>query len=50
MNGIQFRQATEADVSLILRFIQGPAEYEKLLDEVVADEDTLWEWIFEKQK
>ena len=50
MNGIQFRQATEADVSLILRFIQGLAEYEKMLDEVVADENTLREWIFEKQK
>ncbi|MGN1349414.1 MAG: GNAT family N-acetyltransferase [Anaerovoracaceae bacterium] len=50
MNEIQFRQATEADVSLILRFIRSLAEYEKMLDEVVADEDILREWIFEKQK
>ena len=50
MNQIQFRQATEGDLSLILKFIRGLAEYENMLDDVIADEDILREWIFEKQK
>ena len=45
-----YRFATEADVSLILQFIRELAEYEKMLDEVVATEELLREWIFEKQK
>ena len=45
-----FREAREEDCALILSFIKGLAEYEKLLDEVVATEDILREWIFEKQK
>jgi len=44
------RFATEADTALILQFIKELASYEKMLDEVVADEATLQEWIFEKQK
>ncbi len=50
MNNTQFRFATEADVALILEFIKALAEYEKMADEVVADEDLLREWIFEKKK
>ena len=46
----EFRYATEQDVSLILDFIKGLAEYEKMSDQVVADEDLLREWIFEKKK
>ena len=42
------RQATEEDVPLILQFILDLAEYEHLRNEVVADEATLWTWIFEK--
>ena len=45
-----FREATVDDCALILQFIKDIAAYEKLLDEVVATEDLLREWIFEKQK
>lgn len=47
---LTFRFATRNDVSLILQFIRGLAEYENMLDEVIADEATLEEWIFDKQK
>ncbi len=46
----RFRAATPKDVALILGFIQELAEYEKMSDQVVADEALLREWIFEKQK
>ena len=45
-----FRFATENDCALILRFIRDLAEYEKMADQVVASEELLGEWIFEKQK
>ncbi|MBR2759526.1 MAG: GNAT family N-acetyltransferase [Solobacterium sp.] len=45
-----FRFAREEDCALILYFIRQLAEYEKLSDQVVADEEMLREWIFEKQK
>ena len=35
---------------MILQFIKELADYEKMLDEVVADEATLETWIFDKQK
>ena len=44
------RFATEADVATILKFIKSLAEYEKVLDEVIATEDLLREWLFEKKK
>ena len=44
------RFATEADVATILKFIKSLAEYEKMLDEVIATEDLLREWLFEKKK
>lgn len=47
---VSFRFATEGDVAKILYFIRKLADYENLLDEVVATEDILREWIFEKQK
>lgn len=47
---VMFRYAERNDVPLILKFIKGLAEYEKMADEVVADEATLEEWIFDKQK
>ncbi len=50
MEKINFRYATETDAALILEFIKGLAEYEKMLDEVIATEDLLKEWIFEKKK
>lgn len=45
-----FRKAQREDVSLILQFIKELAEYEGMLDEVVADTDTLETWIFDRQK
>ena len=45
-----FRFAEAADCALILSFIRGLAEYEKMSDHVVATEELLREWIFDKQK
>ena len=42
--------ATEKDCSEILRFINELAAYEKMSDDVVATEELLKEWIFEKKK
>ena len=50
MEKLSFRFAQEEDVALILHFIKDLAEYEKMLDEVVATEALLKEWIFEKEK
>ena len=51
MNGnLTFRYARREDTELILRFIRELEEYEELFDEVVADEATLEEWIFDRQK
>ena len=47
---MEYRFANAEDASLILWFIKELAGYEKMLDEVVADEDSLREWIFEKNK
>ena len=47
---MEYRFAHEQDVSLILFFIRSLAEYERMSDEVVATEDLLREWIFEKKK
>ncbi|MDF7663932.1 GNAT family N-acetyltransferase [Bifidobacterium sp. ESL0763] len=49
-NELKFRYAKREDVALILKFIKELADYEKMLDEVVADEATLEEWLFDKQK
>ncbi len=50
MKQLSFRYAEEKDAALILYFIKELAEYEKMLDEVVATEDILREWLFEKRK
>lgn len=47
---MEYRYATKADTALILRFIKELADYEGMLDEVVADEAILNEWIFDKDK
>ena len=47
---LTFRFADREDTPLILKFIRELADYEKMLDEVVADEKTLEEWIFDRQK
>ena len=49
-NRMRTRFASEKDTALILRFIKELADYEGMSDEVVADESTLAEWIFEKNK
>ncbi|MBE6819850.1 MAG: GNAT family N-acetyltransferase [Ruminococcaceae bacterium] len=46
----EIRFANESDVEIILDFILKLAEYEKMLDDVVATPDLLKEWIFEKKK
>lgn len=50
MSDLTFRYADRNDVALILQFIRNLAEYENMLDEVIADEALLEEWIFDKQK
>lgn len=47
---INIRTASRADVTLILGFIKALAEYEKLQNEVTANESLLTEWIFDKGK
>lgn len=49
MGNILIRYATEKDTRLILNFIKELAEYEKMLNEVVATEELLKEWLFEKK-
>lgn len=45
-----FRFAVEEDIPMILDFIRGLAEYEKMLDQVSATEELLREWLFRKKK
>ncbi|MDX3773545.1 GNAT family N-acetyltransferase [Chromatiaceae bacterium AAb-1] len=47
---ITLRLATEQDIPLILNFIKGLAEYEKLSDNVVATEQTLKQTLFGGQR
>lgn len=47
---LTFRFAVREDVPTILGFIRELAEYEHLLDEVVATEELLNEWLFDKEK
>ena len=47
---MDYRFATREDTTLILQFIKELADYEKMLNEVIADEKLLEEWIFDKQK
>ena len=49
-NQLTFRYAGKEDCGLILKFIKDLASYENLLDEVVATEEILEEWLFEKKK
>lgn len=46
---LTFRFAEERDTPLILDFIKWLADYEQLLDQVVADEDTLADQLFRKK-
>lgn len=47
---LEIRYATKEDVPLILHFIKELAEYEKMSDDVIATEELLEEWIFEKKR
>lgn len=49
-NKLSFRFAQEKDTAKILYFIKELASYEKMVDEVIATEALLKEWIFEKKK
>ncbi len=49
MEGFSIRRAEEKDCGLILYFIKALAAYEKMSDEVVATEELLREWLFEKR-
>ena len=50
MSRFTIRYAQESDIPQILFFIKSLAGYENMLDDVVATEDLLREWIFEKKK
>ena len=50
MSELSFRFAQPEDCGKILEFVHALAEYEKMRDQVVADQATLREWIFEKGK
>lgn len=50
MDHLLIRYAQESDIPQILHFIKELAIYENMLNDVVATEDLLREWIFEKQK
>ena len=47
---VTFRYADENDCALILSFIRKLAEYEKMSDQVVATEELLREWIYDRKK
>ena len=50
MSDLTFRNAEESDVGLILEFIRKLADYEHRLDEVIATEESLKKWIFDKKQ
>ncbi len=49
MEDITFRRAAEPDLPLILGFIRELAEYEHMSGEVVATEELLRDWLFERR-
>ena len=50
MTTVAFRNAERKDVALILEFIRELADYEKMLNEVVATPELLEKWIFDERK
>ena len=50
MTTVAFRKAERKDVALILEFIRELADYEKMLNEVVATPELLEKWIFDERK
>jgi len=49
LDNFKLRFAEEKDVPLILEFIKGLAEYEKMLDKVTATEEILRESLFDRK-
>lgn len=47
---MKIRFAEKEDTPLILNFVKELADYEHMLNEVVATEEIMEEWIFEKKK
>ena len=47
---VTFRKAGRKDVPLVLDFIRELADYEHMLDEVVATPELLEKWIFDERK
>ena len=50
VTNMDFRVANKEDCGLILSFIRSLADYEKMSEQVVATEDLLKEWIFDRKK
>ena len=50
MSDCTFRSAVPGDEELILTFIRALADYEHMSDQVIATQELLREWIFEKKK
>ena len=50
MKELTFKTAQRQDCPLILEYIKKLADYEKRLDEVIATEDDIRYWVFEKQQ
>lgn len=50
INEVKFRATTEKDIPVILDFIKQIAIYEKMLDKVVATEESLKESIFDNNR
>lgn len=48
MSGLRIRAATKADGALVYSFVRGLAEYERLLDEVVATQDHIERALFDQ--
>ena len=47
-NDLTFRPATRSDCALILKFIRDLAEYENMAGDVVATEESLAKWLYDK--
>ena len=47
---VEFRKGKEQDTTLILSLIKELADYEHMSDEVIATEEVLKEWLFDKEK
>lgn len=46
---LTFRPAEEKDTALLLTFIRALADYEHMLDDVIATEEILSDWLFERR-